>query len=76
MAVVALRKCLIVLMILYALSILVGLLACVPMILHVYPRSECILFSSQGGQDLYYGHYASESLMYKIGVIFPKVKFW
>ena len=60
MAVVDLGKCLIILMILYVFGICFSLMASIPMIIHVYPRSECLLFSSQQGNSLSYGHYASE----------------
>ena len=63
MAVVELRQCLIVLMIVYFFAVAFGLLASAPMVAHVYPQSECMLFASaagQGGDKLSYGHYASE----------------
>ena len=60
MAVVELGKCLVILMILYAFILVFALMAMIPMILHVYPRSECLLFSSQSGNKLFYGHYASK----------------
>jgi hypothetical protein len=60
MAVMELQVALTVLMILYGLSILFGFLASVPMVLHVYPQSECLLFSAQYGDSLSYGHYASK----------------
>jgi hypothetical protein len=62
MAVMQLEVALAVLMILYALSFFFGFLASVPMVLHVYPQSECLLFSAQYGDTLTYGHYASELL--------------
>ena len=55
-----LRKSLTTLLVLYPLSCVFALLASIPMVLHVYPQSECILFSSSGGGKLFYGHYASE----------------
>jgi|FrelakmetLWP11LW_1041352.scaffolds.fasta_scaffold398555_1 hypothetical protein len=60
MAVMELKVALTVLMILYGLAFFFGFLASVPMILHVYPQSECLLFSAQYGDSLSYGHYASE----------------
>ena len=61
MAVVELRKCLIILMIFYALAFFGALLAAISMIMHVYPQSECLLFSTSGaGGKLFYGNYASE----------------
>ena len=57
MAVVELRKCLIILIVFYCLSAVFGFLASVPMILHVYPQSECLLFSNEYNQKLYYGSY-------------------
>jgi len=46
---------------LYGLATAFGFLASVPMVLHVYPQSECLLFSSQIGDKLFYGHHASKS---------------
>ncbi len=60
MAVIQAKKAMIILMILYVVTILFGLLASVPMIMHVYPQSECMLFSYQSGQKLFYGNYASK----------------
>ena len=61
MAVVELRKCLIVLMIVYFFAVAFGFLASVPMVAHVYPQSECMLFAFAGqGNRLSYGHYASK----------------
>ena len=48
------------LMTIYVLSVIGALMAAIPMILHVNPRSECILFASQEG----YGHYACKSLRF------------
>ena len=56
-----LRKCLVILMVLYVLSALFSLLAFIPMLMHVSPRSECLLFSKQGGDKLYYGHHSREN---------------
>jgi len=50
----SLRSMLVSLMTIYVLSVIGALMAAIPMILHVNPRSECILFASQEG----YGHYA------------------
>lgn len=58
MAVVELKKCLVILMILYGLAMLFGLMGFIPMIAHVYPQSECLLYSYQIMQKLSYGHYA------------------
>ncbi len=55
-----LRKCLLTIAVLYPLACLFALVASVPMALHVYPQSECILFSTSGGGKLFYGHYASK----------------
>ena len=61
MAVVELRKCLIILMILYVLAFFGAMLAAISMIMHVYPQSECLLFSTSGqGGKLFYGNYASK----------------
>ena len=60
MAVVELRKSLIVLIILYAFAALFAIVAAIPMIMHVYPQSECLLFSTEVNQKLFYGHYASK----------------
>ena len=62
MAVVELRKCLITLVVLYVFAVLFALVASVPMIMHVYPQSECLLFSSENQSRLYYGHWACELL--------------
>eukprot|EP00095_Tigriopus_kingsejongensis_P009673 maker-scaffold84_size396325-snap-gene-0.18 protein:Tk09673 transcript:maker-scaffold84_size396325-snap-gene-0.18-mRNA-1 annotation:"eif2 kinase if2k-d (incomplete catalytic triad)" len=59
MAVVELKKCLIILLILYALVLLFGLLASISMIIHVTPQSECLLYSYQIQAKLSYGHYAT-----------------
>jgi len=67
MAVVELRKCLITLIILYVLAVLFALVASVPMIMHVYPQSECLLFSSENSSKLYYGHWASCNI---VGYVF------
>ena len=61
MAVVDLGKCLVILMILYVFGIAFALMASIPMVIHVYPRSECLLFSSQRGDSLFYGHYGGKS---------------
>ena len=58
MAVVELRKCLITLVALYVFAVLFALVASVPMVMHVYPQSECLLFSSENNSRLYYGHWA------------------
>ena len=60
MAVVELRKCLITLVVLYVFAVLFALVASVPMIMHVYPQSECLLFSSENNSRLFYGHWACE----------------
>lgn len=64
MAVMEFQVALTVLMILYGLAIVFGFLASVPMVLHVYPQSECLLFSTQIGDKLFYGHYASKLFCY------------
>lgn len=52
-------KVMIRLMILYGCAVVFGFLASVPMIYHVSPISECLLFSTVGrGGNLFYGHYA------------------
>ena len=43
-------------------AVLFALVASVPMIMHVYPQSECLLFSSENNSKLYYGHWACELL--------------
>ncbi len=70
MAVMELQVALTVLMILYALAFFFGFLASVPMVLHVYPQSECLLFSTQYGDSLSYGHYASEFIYIILDLIF------
>ena len=45
---------------LYVFAVLFALVASVPMIMHVYPQSECLLFSSESNSKLYYGHWACE----------------
>jgi len=67
MAVVELRKCLITLVALYVFAVLFALVASVPMIMHVYPQSECLLFSSENNSKLYYGHWASCNI---VGYVF------
>ena len=52
------------LMTIYGLSVIGALMASIPMILHVTPRSECLLFSAAiggGGGRLEYGNYISKS---------------
>ena len=49
------------LMILYGCAVIFGFLASVPMIYHVSPISECLLFSTVARSGkLFYGHYASK----------------
>ena len=57
---VALQRCLTILLLLYVLAAAAALLAGATIVAHVDPFSECILFSSQNGDKLYYGHEASE----------------
>ena len=47
---------------LYIWANIFGLLASIPMIIHVYEKSECILFSHEvtKGGSLSYGHHASK----------------
>ena len=61
MAVVEAEKAMLILMILYGCAIIFGFLASIPMVMHVYPQSECLLFSYpfQGGDRLSYGSHAS-----------------
>ena len=63
MAVVEAEKAMLILMILYGCAIIFGFLASIPMVMHVYPQSECLLFSYsfQGGDRLSYGSHASMS---------------
>jgi len=61
MTVVQAEKAMSILMILYGCAVVFGFLASVPMVLHVYPQSECLLFSSIVGGRLNYGHYASKT---------------
>jgi len=71
MAVVEAKKALLIMIILYGFVALFGILAAVPMIMHVYPQSECILFSGHGfGDKLNYGHYASCNI---VAYLFPLV---
>ena len=61
MAVVEAQKAMLILMILYGCAVVFGFLASIPMIMHVYPQSECLLFSyTEPGDKLSYGSYASE----------------
>ena len=62
------------LMILYGCAVIFGFLASVPMIYHVSPISECLLFSTVARSGkLFYGHYASK---YKNVLVFVrKVQF-
>ena len=64
MAVVEAKKALVIMMILYGAVAIFGILAAVPMMMHVFPQSECILFSSYNqfpSEKLNYGHYACKS---------------
>ena len=62
MTVVEAEKALTVLMILYVCALIFGILASVPMAMHVFPTSECLLFShSAGGDQLSFGNHASKS---------------
>ncbi len=63
MAVVELKRCLVILIILYVFAALFAVVAAIPMIMHVYPQSECLLFSSEVNQKLFYGHYASTHVL-------------
>lgn len=58
---------LLVLMGLYFLAAMFAVLASAPMIMHVNPRSECLLFSYQDADSLSYGNYASEYQTPKMG---------
>ena len=51
---------------LYIWANIFGLLASIPMIIHVYEKSECILFSHEvtKGGSLSYGHHASKVLSF------------
>ena len=63
MAVVEAEKAMLILMILYVFAVLFGLDASIPMIWHVYPQSECLLFAGpEGPNRLSYGTHASESI--------------
>ena len=59
---VQVRKALKILIGLYICANIFGLLASLPMIKHVYEKSECILFSHEvtKGGSLSYGHHASK----------------
>lgn len=73
MAVVEAKKALVIMMILYGAVAIFGILAAVPMMLHVFPQSECILFSSYNqypSEKLNYGHYASCNI---VAYLFPVV---
>ena len=61
---VQVRKALKILIGLYICANIFGLLASLPMIKHVYEKSECILFSHEvtKGGSLSYGHHASKVL--------------
>lgn len=63
MAVVEAEKALLILMILYGVAVVFGFLASIPMVMHVYPQSECLLFSHALGptfDKLSYGTHASK----------------
>ena len=62
---VQVRKALKILIGLYICANIFGLLASLPMIKHVYEKSECILFSHEvtKGGSLSYGHHASKFLI-------------
>ena len=60
MAVVQAQKAMVILIILYGFAAFFGLLASVPMIMHVFPQSECLLFSAPFGDKLSYGNHASK----------------
>ena len=64
---VQVRKALKILIGLYICANIFGLLASLPMIKHVYEKSECILFSHEvtKGGSLSYGHHASKFLIFK-----------
>ena len=65
MAVVEAEKAMLILMILYCCAVVFGFLASIPMVMHVYPQSECLLFSYPfQGDKLSYGSHASELLHY------------
>jgi len=62
MAVVQAEKAMLILMILYVLVVVFGFVASIPMIWHVYPQSECLLFAGPEGPDgniLSYGTHAT-----------------
>jgi len=60
MAVVEAEKAMLILMILYGCAVVFGFLASIPMVMHVYPQSECLLFSyPYGGDRLSYGSHAT-----------------
>ena len=58
----SLNASLTILMVLYFLAFLAAVLAGIPMIVHVSPKSECLLFSFQVTPNgkLSYGNYASK----------------
>lgn len=64
MAVVQAEKAMLILMILNAFAMVFGFLASIPMVMHVYPQSECLLFSHPfGGGRLSYGTHATCNLV-------------
>jgi hypothetical protein len=61
MAVVEAEKAMLILMILYGCAVVFGFLASIPMVMHVYPQSECLLFSyGEKGDKLSYGDHSGE----------------
>ena len=61
MAVVEAEKAMLILMILYCWAVVFGFLASIPMVMHVYPDSECLLFSYPFQDDkLSYGSHVSK----------------
>ena len=71
MAVVEAQKAMLILMILYGCAVFFGFLASIPMVMHVYPQSECLLFSyTYGDQRLSYGSHASELALHTSDLIY------
>lgn len=80
MAVIQAKQAMIILMIFYALVFIFGSLASLAMLTHVFPQSECILFSGVDRDKFHYGNHASCNfvgyafLVVNCGAIFLFVK--
>ena len=77
MAVVEAQKAMLILMILYGCAVFFGFLASIPMVMHVYPQSECLLFSyPYAGDKLSYGSHASKLLIGVYSIIIFLTQTW